>query len=73
MAALVFTAGLLTVAAVEDVITKAHESAEDAPDSVLAVTGDFVLFTFVSAGLGAVIRKGSGDHRQCIPTGFHNI
>ncbi|GAB4241534.1 MAG: hypothetical protein Kow0032_29530 [Methyloligellaceae bacterium] len=52
MAALVFTAGLLTVAAVEDMITEAHESAQDAPGSVLAMIGGFVLFTFVSAGLG---------------------
>ena len=29
MAALVFTAGLLTVAAVEDMIVEAHESTED--------------------------------------------
>lgn len=52
MAALVFTAGLLTVAAVEDMITEAHESAKDAPSSALAMIGGFVLFTFVSAGLG---------------------
>lgn len=52
MAALVFTAGLLTVAAVEDMISEAHESAEDRPGSVLALVGGFVLFTFISAGLG---------------------
>ncbi len=52
MAALVFTAGLLTVAAVEDMIAEAHESAEDRPGSVAALVGGFVLFTFVSAGLG---------------------
>jgi zinc transporter, ZIP family len=52
MAALVFTAGLLTVAAVEDMIVEAHESAEDTRGSVLAFVGGFVLFTLVSAGLG---------------------
>src|SRR5690606_34588100 len=52
MAVLVFTAGLLIVAAVEDMITEAHEIAEDKPSSVLAFIGGFVLFTFVSAGLG---------------------
>ena len=39
MAALVFTAGLLTVAAVEDMIVEAHESAEDTLGSVLAFIG----------------------------------
>jgi len=52
MATLVFTAGLLLVAAVEDMITEAHASAEDAPGSILAMIGGFVLFTFVSTGLG---------------------
>ena len=52
MAALVFTAGLLTVAAVEDMIVEAHEVAEDSRGSVLAFVGGFVLFTLVSAGLG---------------------
>ena len=51
MAALVFTAGLLTVAAVEDMIVEAHKSAEDTRGSVLAFVGGFVLFTLVSAGL----------------------
>jgi ZIP family zinc transporter len=52
MATLVFTAGLLMGAAVEDMITEAHASAEDAPASILAMIGGFVLFTFVSTGLG---------------------
>lgn len=53
MSALSFTAGLLAVAAVEDMISEAHESAEDTRGSILAFTGGFVLFTFVSAGLGS--------------------
>lgn len=53
MGMLVFTAGLLTVAAVEDMLAEAHESAEDNRSSVLAFTGGFVLFTLVSAGLGS--------------------
>lgn len=52
MTALVFIAGLLTVAAVEDMITEAHDSAEDRSASVMSFVGGFVLFTFVSAGLG---------------------
>lgn len=51
MAALTFTAGLLTVAAVEDMLSEAHESSEDNRSSVLAFTGGFVLFVLVSAGL----------------------
>jgi ZIP family zinc transporter len=51
MAALMFTAGLLVVAAVEDMISEAHEAAKDRPATVLALVGGFVLFTFVSAGL----------------------
>ena len=53
MSALAFTAGLLTVAAVEDMISEAHESSEDTRWSILSFTGGFVLFTFVSAGLGS--------------------
>jgi ZIP family zinc transporter len=52
MGTLVFTAGLLTAAAVENMISEAHESAEDTRWSVLSFTGGFVLFTVVSAGLG---------------------
>jgi ZIP family zinc transporter len=52
MAGLAFTAGLLAVAAVEDMISEAHESEEDTRWSIVAFTGGFVLFTFVSAGFG---------------------
>lgn len=51
-ASLVFVGGLLTVAAVEDMIKEAHESVADLSGSALAVVAGFVLFTFVSAGLG---------------------
>lgn len=53
MGTLCFTAGLLAVAAVEDMVSEAHESAEDTRGSIVAFTGGFVLFTFVSAGLGS--------------------
>lgn len=53
MGMLALTAGLLTVAAVEDMLSEAHESAEDHRSSVLAFVGGFVLFTLVSAGLGS--------------------
>lgn len=52
MGMLTFAAGLLTVAAVEDMLSEAHESAEDTRTSVLAFTGGFVIFTLVSAGFG---------------------
>lgn len=52
MGGLVFVAGLLTVAAVEDMIGEAHESTRDMRGSVFAMVIGFVLFTFVSAGLG---------------------
>lgn len=50
-AGLVFTAGILMVAAVEDIISQAHASAEDSKASVVAFIGGFVLFILVSAGL----------------------
>ena len=52
MAGLVFVAGLLTVAAVEDMLEEAHAAHDDSPRSVLAFIGGFALFTPVSAGLG---------------------
>lgn len=52
MGALAFTAGLLMLAAVEDMVQEAHESAEDTKASLLLFTGGFVLFVLVSAGVG---------------------
>ncbi|MBO6940588.1 MAG: peptidoglycan-binding protein [Deltaproteobacteria bacterium] len=54
MAGLVFVAGLLTVAAVEDMLEEAHEAYDDSRRSVLAFIGGFALFTLVSAGVGEV-------------------
>ncbi|MEJ7931460.1 peptidoglycan-binding protein [Ramlibacter sp. AN1015] len=51
MGALAFVAGLLSLAAVEDMISEAHESGEDTKWSMLAFTSGFVLFVLVSAGL----------------------
>ena len=48
MSALVFTAGLYTLAAVEDMVAEAHESAEDTRLSALSFLGGFALFTLVS-------------------------
>jgi zinc transporter, ZIP family len=53
MAGIVFTAGLLAVAAVEDMMTEARASAADSRISVLAFVRGFVLFTLVAAGVGA--------------------
>lgn len=58
-AALVFVAGLLTVAAVEDMLEEAHAAQEDTRRSVLAFIGGFALFTLVSAGL-QTITDGAG-------------
>lgn len=55
LAALVFVAGLLTLAAVEDMLEEAHESKEDSKRSSLAFLAGFVLFTLVSVGLESAI------------------
>lgn len=57
LAALTFTAGLLTVAAIEDMVSEAHESGEDTHVSPLAFIGGFVLFVLVSAGLEGVVSQ----------------
>ena len=51
MTALIATAGLLTVASVEDMISEAHQSAKDNRLSVIAFVGGFALFTIVSTGI----------------------
>ena len=51
-AALVGAAGLLTVAALEDMIQEAHEADPDARWSTVALIAGFATFVFVSAGLG---------------------
>jgi len=55
LGALVFVAGLLTLAAVEDMLEKAHESKEDSKRSILAFLAGFVLFTLVSVGLESAL------------------
>ncbi|MAM60005.1 MAG: peptidoglycan-binding protein [Maritimibacter sp.] len=55
LAALTFTAGLLTVAAVEEMLSEAHDSGEDTHVSILAFVGGFVLFVLVSAGLESLL------------------
>lgn len=52
-AALTFVAGLLVVAAVEDMINEAHEAAGDARGSVAFLIGGFCLFVLVSGYFGA--------------------
>lgn len=52
MVALVFVAGLYTLAAVEDMLREAHESAEDSRWSAISFLGGFALFLVVSGGLG---------------------
>lgn len=55
LAALVFVSGLLTVAAVEDMLEEAHDARGDTRRSVIAFVGGFALFTLVSAGLRAIV------------------
>ncbi|MEQ9213437.1 MAG: peptidoglycan-binding protein [Marinovum algicola] len=72
MAALCFVAGLLTVAAVEDMLEEAHEANSDNRRSVLAFVGGFVLFTLVSVGLETVAGQGqSGSAGQSTARGAH--
>lgn len=69
MAALVFVAGLLSMAAVEDMLEEAHEAREDNRRSVIAFVAGFALFTLVSAGLGAVVGDGESAEEAgvCAP------
>jgi ZIP family zinc transporter len=59
--ALSFVAGLLSVAAVEDMLEEAHEAKADSRVSTLAFVGGFALFTLVSAGLETVVGSGSSS------------
>lgn len=52
MAALVFVAGLYSLAAVEDMLREAHESADDSRWSALSFLSGFALFLVVSGGFG---------------------
>lgn len=55
MAVLAFVAGLLTVAAVEDMLEEAHDAQRDRRSSIVAFVAGFVLFTLVSAGLETLL------------------
>lgn len=48
LTALAFTAGLLLVAASEEIIGEAHDASEDTRWSVMAIVGGFVLFALVA-------------------------
>ena len=52
MGALVATSGLFAVAVFEDMITEAHDAAEDTRTSTAFLLVGFAAFTLVSAGLG---------------------
>ena len=52
MNALVFVAGLYTLAAVEDMLREAHQSAEDSRWSAVSFLAGFALFLVISGGLG---------------------
>ncbi|MHA7882084.1 ZIP family metal transporter [Nitratireductor rhodophyticola] len=55
--ALSFVAGLLTVAAVEDMLEEAHKAVGDTRSSTLAFVCGFALFALVSAGLDTLLGK----------------
>jgi ZIP family zinc transporter len=61
LAALAFVAGLLSVAAVEDMLDEAHDAREDTRGSLLAFIGGFALFVLLSAGLETVLEPAGGD------------
>jgi len=67
--ALSFVAGLLTVAAVEDMLEEAHEAAQDTRTSTLAFVGGFVLFALVSAGLETALGADGGSDGEDRPAG----
>ncbi|WP_375207914.1 hypothetical protein [Hyphococcus sp.] len=50
-------AGLLTVAAAEDMLKEAHQAACDTQSSMLSFVGGFALFGLVSAGLRTVLKN----------------
>lgn len=52
MAGLVFVAGLNMLAAMEDMMREAHESAEDSRWSALSPLAGFTIFLMISGGLG---------------------
>ena len=49
LSALAFVAGLLLVAAIEDMITEAHEAAADSRWSAMSLVGGFALFTLIAS------------------------
>ena len=51
LVALSFTAGLLLVAAAEEIIGEAHEAAPDTPWSTMAISAGFVLFALMASYL----------------------
>ena len=85
MAALMFVAGLLTVAAVEDMLQEAHDAREDNQRSALAFVAGFALFALISAGLETVVgsraqgsqpqtgRESAAVNKHTVsPTGSHS-
>lgn len=61
MAALMFVAGLLTVAAVEDMLQEAHAANEDNQRSALAFVAGFALFALISAGLETLVASDASE------------
>jgi zinc transporter, ZIP family len=49
---LAFTAGILLAVAMEEILTEAHEAAEDSRWDTIALVGGFALFALISAYLG---------------------
>ncbi|QYO75588.1 ZIP family metal transporter [Devosia salina] len=74
--ALSFVAGLLTVAAVEDMLEEAHEAKADSRSSTFAFVGGFALFALVSAGLetalGQEAARETGSAVQLVEENIHH-
>jgi len=68
-AALSFVAGLLAVAAVEDMLEEAHEATGDTRSSALAFIGGFALFALVSAGLESVVASAPASDTETTTMG----
>lgn len=64
MAVLMFVAGLLTVAAVEDMLQEAHAAREDTQRSALAFVAGFALFALISAGLETLVGNRAQNRKQ---------
>ena len=72
MAALVFVAAMLTLAAVEDILEEAHRSNDDGKRSMLAFLAGFVLFALVSIELERIVSREENPRLVLAATTAHS-